>query len=460
MGIFGKLKRIADIALQDSITVSTEKSSYGKFVVLDVETTGLSPDQHRVIELALITVQDGNILETWSSRFNPEGPVGKTEIHGITEEDVEDAPKFHEIADEVIARITSTALIAHNARFDLAFLRSEFEKSDWKVPWLSSICTLEASHYYQPYLSRRRLRDCCEDIGINIENAHSASGDALATAKLISYYLNSNKRPKPRMADLEIINSPNSSKFSRGLPSKDRIHIQERVAVQKPTSTSHSNTSYQALVKLLAACSISDVIGSDLPLETTQYVEKLVEALEDGLINETETSQLAAIAKIYALNESQIDYAHKALLKALAKEALKDESISVSERQELVYTSKVLGLPEKVVTEIIKQAKESRSEELSRNLPKLPTSWKLGDPLRVGDKVVFTGCDPEQRARLEKDSVKQGVTISSGVSKKTTLLVTDGSYVGNKANDADRLGVRRVSPDEYELMLKYIQPVK
>ena len=72
--------------------------------------------------------------------------------------------------------------------------------------------------------------------------------------------------------------------------------------------------------------------------------------------------------------------------------------------------------------------------------------------------MVFTGCDPEIRASLESQSKKVGVAISSSVSIKTKILVTDGSYVGNKANDAAKFGTRIVTPEEYKTLLKYVQP--
>ena len=158
------------------------------------------------------------------------------------------------------------------------------------------------------------------------------------------------------------------------------------------------------------------------------------------------------------LRGRQKTLAHKTLVKALALQALKDESVSVSEREELVHVATNLGLNSSLVTEIIKAAKEERAQSLSKNLLELPSSWKLGEPLRVGQKVVFTGCDPQHRSKLEVESKKNGITISSKVSAKTVFLITDGSYVGNKANDAAALGVRVVTPDEYELLLKYVQP--
>jgi DNA polymerase-3 subunit epsilon len=457
MGLFEKVKRFTVVSSQSNENL--ENSNYGKFVVLDVETTGLNPGEHRIVELCLLTVEDGDIKEIWNQRFNPEGPVGKTEIHGITDADVADAPYFRDTIEELSMRIKDVVLVAHNARFDLAFLRAEFERSGIKTPWLPSICTLQASNYYQPHLSRRRLADCCEDLGIEISGAHSANGDSVATAKLFHYYLDPNKNPKPRLEDLELIRNPKSGgKQSYSSRSTNPV-VRQRIEQSYSDKTQKiSNSSYKELVKLLAACSLAEVLTTENFPHESAYLEKVIEFLSDGQISDSESAELRSLAEIYELSQDQINLGHKTLVRALALQALKDESVSVSEREELVNVAESLGLSSKIVTEIIKEAKLNRVQSLSQNLNALPSSWKLGDPLRVGQKVVFTGCDPEHRAKLESESIRNGVTIQSKVSAKTTFLITDGSYVGNKANDAAALGVRVVTPDEYELLLKYLQP--
>ncbi len=457
MGIFDKVKKFA--AATSQATPSELTHSYGKFVVIDVETTGLNPDEHRIVEICLLTVENGDVKEVWTSRFNPEGPVGKTEIHGITDADVRNAPFFRDSLQEIQSRINDVVLIAHNARFDLAFLRAEFERSGFKADWLPSICTLQASNYYQPHLSRRRLADCCEDIGIEIEGAHSANGDSVATAKLFHYYLSTEKSPKPRAEDLELIKNPKKSGGLRPSSIHTNTHVRERINQAKTERMERvSNSSYKELVKLLAGCSLAEVLDGENFENESAYLEKVIEFLSDGEISSAELSELEAIANIYELTSQQQELAHKTLVTALALQALKDESVSVSEREELVSVASALGLSKNSVSDLIKVAKEKRCESLSRHLLKLPDSWKLGEPIRVGNKVVFTGCDPEHRSNLERESKKIGITISSKVTSKTNLLITDGSYVGNKANDARALGVRVVTPDEYELMLKYVQP--
>ena len=459
MGIFDRAKKAAAIVY--NATNDDPEINYGRFVVLDVETTGLDPIENRIVEIALATVENGTIVESWTTRFNPEGPVGKTEIHGITDNDVKNAPLFREKSQEILDRIQNIAVVAHNSRFDLAFLRAEFDRMGQKMPWVAGICTLTISNYYQPHISRRRLSDCCEDIGISIENAHSAMGDAYATAKLFHYYLIPNKRPAPRLQELEILKNPSSNSLEvSSLRVRNPVvarRIEERKNSQAPKVDS---TLYKELTKILSACSFQEVLEKENFDGEFSYLEKVIEFLSDGILNSEERAELESLAGIYELTESQIGIAHASLIKALAIQALKDESISVGEREELNLIASVLGLSSNLLSEVIKDAKKVRLISLSRVVLPLPENWKLGEPLKVGQKVVFTGCDPDQRTQLENDSKKVGVAISSKVSGKTALLVTDGSYDGNKARDARALGVRVVTPDEYELILKYVQPAE
>jgi len=175
------------------------------FVVLDVETTGLSPQSHRVLEIALVrTDATGQVVDEWHTRVNPEGPVGATHIHGITAADVRHAPRFADVLGEVTCRIRGRAVAAHNAKFDLAFLRAEYARAGWRVPLLPALCTLEASRHYLPQLDRRRLPDCCWASGIKLKNAHSALGDARATAMLLRTYLDPHFGPTPLCEHLEL----------------------------------------------------------------------------------------------------------------------------------------------------------------------------------------------------------------------------------------------------------------
>ena len=109
-----------DRAKQKVNTLDTAQNQE-QFIVLDVETTGLNPNSDRIVEIALIEFTQGTVSKQFVSRFNPEGPMGATKIHGITDADVENSPKFVERSSEILEFIKSRPLVAHNAGFDLAY---------------------------------------------------------------------------------------------------------------------------------------------------------------------------------------------------------------------------------------------------------------------------------------------------------------------------------------------------
>lgn len=454
MGIFKKVAAAVESVSQSKS--SEPRYSYGEFVVVDVETTGLDPLEHRVVQLALVRVNNGMVTEIFESIFNPEGPVGKTEIHGITQKQVDIAPLFNEKIDEITEFIKNRTLVAHNARFDLAFMRSEFERAGLILPWFEPLCTLKASEYYLPGLPRRKLVDCCEAIGVQIENAHTATGDAIATAKLCHYYLMPEKKPLPRSSDLELISNPKQTPQTKSV--KDQIYIKQRIQRSKDERTEFSDSTLMKLSHLIKSAGLQEVTLGLKINGAMEYLEKLVEFLEDSTLSPDELNQLDNLRNLYEINESDCALLHSELVILLIEIALEDEKISVTERDEFKEICQLLRLSESRVPDFTKVAKARRVKRLSANLLALPEDWKLGEPLRVGQNVVFTGCDPVQRERLEVESKKSGVFIASGVSKKTVMLVSDGGYSGNKAREAKELGVRVVHPDEYEVLLKYIQP--
>jgi DNA polymerase-3 subunit epsilon len=454
MGFLSKVaKGIADSMKNQQVS---EDYSYGEFIVIDVETTGLNPNFNRIVEIALLRVNNGIVTEAYENRFNPEGPVGKTEIHGITDEDVANAPRFSDKADEIKTFIGERALVAHNAKFDLAFLRAEFERSNNDLPWLKSICTLEASQYYLPELNRRKLADCCGEIGIQIDNAHSALGDAMATAKLCHFYLMPEKTPIPRDSDLNVIANPIMKEAPKS--STPSSHLRTRIGKEKDTRAVSSVSALNELKKLLAGVGIGSFLNELKIPGAVEYLEKLLEVLGDLSIDDAEQELLQSLKEVYGLTDAQVSLLNESLLMLVIDQALRDEKISTDERQEFKSIAEVLNIPESNILSLTKVAKAKRIEKLSRNLAPLPDSWKLGEPLRVGNNVVFTGCDANQRERLENESRKIGITIASAVTKKTAFLVSDGTWSGNKASDAADLGTRVVTPDEYEILLKYVQP--
>ncbi|MDP2305492.1 MAG: exonuclease domain-containing protein [Pseudomonadota bacterium] len=161
----------------------TESSSLwdAELAAVDFETTGLSPDRgDRAIEVAVVRGRYGHVPQAWSTLLHPERPVGATEIHGITDEMLSGQPRFVEVAPTLSRLLGGAILVAHNARFDLAFLDMECARAGLTAPEVPVIDTLGLSRRVLA-LPSHRLSAVCEHLGIGRGRAHRALDDAEAT---------------------------------------------------------------------------------------------------------------------------------------------------------------------------------------------------------------------------------------------------------------------------------------
>ena len=427
------------------------------FAIIDVETTGLSSAADRVLELAIVrTDARGHVLDEWTCRFNPQGPVGASHIHGIHASDVATAPLFADALPEISSRLAGAAVGGHNVRFDLAFLRAEYARAGWSLPFLPSLCTLEASYLYLPQLDRRRLADCCAATGIGIEHAHSALGDARATARLLRCYLDPEYGLSPHPEHLAVaaqglnVTWPTQPGGVRPPVATLPPRVQRKIKAPSVQSAS--------LISLLGRLHLANALDEGAPEGSLPYLELLAEALEDGALSDDERASLAGLAELYDLDEAAHAAAHRGFMLALAHLALDDGKVSRAERAELADVAALLDVPKNAVTALLDAAETARHERLSADLHPLPDDWRLDEPLRVGDKVVFTGCDDVLRERLEQRAEALGVRVMSSVNVRTAMLVTDGSFEGGKAADAAALGTRTVTPEVFETLLRHLQP--
>ncbi len=99
--------------------------------IVDVETTGSDPSSDRITEIALLEVNGNALTGEWSTLINPGGviPGAVQALTGITQDMVERAPRFEQIAGELYERLSGRVFVAHNARFDYGFVRREFERA-------------------------------------------------------------------------------------------------------------------------------------------------------------------------------------------------------------------------------------------------------------------------------------------------------------------------------------------
>ncbi len=157
------------------------------YCIVDVETTGLSPRVNGVIEIGLVKISNLKIVDTFHSLVNPgkDIPYYITQLTGITNEDVYDAPFFEDIADDVIEFISTGILTAHNFPFDSSFLRKEFRYCGREYLNNKNLCTLKLSRRLYPMLRSKSLGAVCNHLKLKNSGEHRALGDAEVTAKLL-----------------------------------------------------------------------------------------------------------------------------------------------------------------------------------------------------------------------------------------------------------------------------------
>jgi DNA polymerase-3 subunit epsilon len=452
MGIFSRKSKngVSNVTVEEDWPFDDQPG----FVVFDIETTGLSPTSDRMIEIGLIRTDNlGNPLAYWSSLINPQQAVTATEIHGISDKDVANSPTFEDVLDQVLPRIRGQALAAHNAEFDISFLKVELARVGWDLPRTPVLCTMEESQYFIPGLSRRRLQDCIDALGIDQAVEHRALGDASLATALVNFYLNG---PTNRKRSNELIDLPNIAKSVTWPTSQTFPKIPKSSSNQKQWVTKRPSNS--ALMKTISSMMPEDLLGENASKSELTYAQVLLEAMEDGIISEQENSSLSDLSNSLQIATETQTAIHKKLMQTIAQEAWKDGSVSKAEQSEVVEAGKSLGFSDNDSKNFIKEIEELRASRISARAKELPTDWDLGDPLRVGDRVVITGCYEAGRDELETKSKMLGIRITGSVSGKTNLLVSDGTINGIKDAEAAKLGIRSVTPDEYRKLLDYIQP--
>lgn len=164
------------------------------YAIVDIETTGLQVQEDKITEIAIF-LHDGNqVIKTFHSLINPERFVPEfiTKLTGINNDMLIDAPKFYEIAKDIVEMTEGKVFVAHNAHFDYTFLKNEFKNLGFNFQ-RKTLCTVRLSRKIIPKLPSYSLGNICNYLNINHLNKHRAKGDAEATSHLFTYLLNQNE---------------------------------------------------------------------------------------------------------------------------------------------------------------------------------------------------------------------------------------------------------------------------
>lgn len=154
------------------------------FVCIDLETSGLSPKHDKIIEIGAVKIIDGIKTDTFSSYINPGRKLDEriTELTGIKESDLENAPSIDKVINQIISFIGDLPLLGHRIIFDFSFLKQAAVNAGLSFD-KEGVDTLKISRVCFPELPSKRLTDMCKYYSITLD-AHKAFNDAMATVSL------------------------------------------------------------------------------------------------------------------------------------------------------------------------------------------------------------------------------------------------------------------------------------
>lgn len=162
------------------------------FAVVDVETTGSrAGGRDRIIEIAVAVLARGRVDLVFDALVNPGRPIARYVHHltGITDEMVRSQPRFAEIAGRLVAALAGRVFVAHNMRFDWAFVSSELRDATDRVLEGPRLCTVQLARRLVTGLKSRGLDNLARYFGIENTARHRAGGDAVATARILQCLL-------------------------------------------------------------------------------------------------------------------------------------------------------------------------------------------------------------------------------------------------------------------------------
>lgn len=165
------------------------------FAIIDIETTGGSPKDSKVTEIAIYKHDGKKIIDEYSALVNPEIPIPPfiVNLTGISDKMVKNAPIFFEIAKKIIEFTEGCIFVAHNVGFDYSVIRSEFNSLGFDYR-RAHLCTVRSSRFIIPDQKSYSLGKLTKSLGIALTGRHRAGGDALATAKLFSLLYKKDKK--------------------------------------------------------------------------------------------------------------------------------------------------------------------------------------------------------------------------------------------------------------------------
>ena len=176
--------------LKGMVTDSQNQDLDADYVVFDLETTGFSPETNRIIEIGAVKVQNGKIVDKFSTFVNPQVPIPFRieQLTSINDSMVIDAPVIADILPEFMKFCEGCVMVAHNADFDMSFIKKNCQRLD--IPCKPTVVdTVALARVLLPNLNRFKLDTVAKALGVSLENHHRAVDDAGCTAEIFVKFI-------------------------------------------------------------------------------------------------------------------------------------------------------------------------------------------------------------------------------------------------------------------------------
>ncbi len=377
------------------------------YVVIDLETTGLTPEEDRVVEIAMARVQDGRQVDEWATLIDPGRDPGPTFLHHISSAMLDGAPRFSDIAGEILSRLDGAVVVAHHAAFEEKFLEAEFARLGLRDQLMPALCTLQLARVVLA-APNYKLATCCEVAGIDLSDAHTALGDVRATAVLL-----------PRLLAL----AP-EIRYPVGISALPRL-VKRRGPRTRVTNLRMGTDGWMRslLSKLPYSMDDHDPVGAE------PYLDALGEALAEGRLTREKTRRLGRLAGRAGMGAAQVVELHRRFLDGLRDAALVHDLVTADELRQLNSTAQLLDQPDYFADVTAQGVAEPKSG---------PAVW-------CGPTVT-----DEVRQRLQAGGYRLAVNISRGLA---AAVVGPHDALSLKAQRAAQLGLKVIGVGEVDAFL-------
>jgi DNA polymerase-3 subunit epsilon len=293
--------------------------------IIDFETTGLTAGYDRVVEVSVVRIDPGQKPRlAFDTLVNPRRPMAATEVHGISDADVEKAPTFSDIAGELVASTAGCVVAAYNVYFDVQFL--DFELGNAGVDHTPPhFCLM----YMRPMLglgSRCKLEEACRSHGVNHAVSHIAADDAMASAELFVKYL----------AEIE---AKGINTFGELATLKKYKFVDSFRLSPLPDASAFGLSRCQTVVSRAGGSSTATLPRNP----TAAYWDLLKSVLVDLEVSDEELAAIKAERELGGLSEEEVRMLHARAFASVISQFTADKRIDSSEERRLRRLYECLG---------------------------------------------------------------------------------------------------------------------